>query len=172
MRGVKKAQGRLERDSGMFLSRLVTSFIRALLRLVVIEIVAKLTKIEQLKKSKEVGNTATEKNLVCICVWLWGGNWVRSPQRKPQWSRFNALWTQTCCAMSLLYFSGMSMMLSVFWQFYYSLFSHCLRHCAGKWLTWSLWLSKPAIHDRIIWMAGDISNFQTANHNRFPKLAV
>lgn len=74
MRGVKKAQGRLERDSGMFLSRLVTSFIRALLRLVVIEIVAKLTKIEQLKKSKEVGNTATEKNLVCICVWLWGGN--------------------------------------------------------------------------------------------------
>lgn len=74
MRGVKKSRGRLERDSGMFLSRLVTSFIRALLRLVVIEIVAKLTKIEQLKKSEPVGNTATEKNLVCICVWLWGGD--------------------------------------------------------------------------------------------------
>lgn len=64
----------LERDSGLFLFRLVTSFIRALLRLVVIEIVAKLTKIEQLKRSEEVGNTATEKNLVCICVWLWGGD--------------------------------------------------------------------------------------------------
>lgn len=73
MRGVKKAEGRLERDSGMLFSRRVTSLIRPLLRLVVIEIVAKLTKIEQLKKSEQVGNTATEKNLVCICVRLWGG---------------------------------------------------------------------------------------------------
>lgn len=72
-RGVKKAEGRLERDSGMLFSRLVMSPIRPLLGLVVIEIVAKLTKIEQLKKSEQVRNTATEKNLVCICVRLWGG---------------------------------------------------------------------------------------------------
>lgn len=71
--GVQKAHGRLKHDSSMFLCRLVTSFIRALLRLVVIEIVAKLTKIEQLKKCEQVGNTATEKNLVCICELLWGG---------------------------------------------------------------------------------------------------
>lgn len=68
MRGVKKAEGILERDSGVLFSRLVTSLIRALLRLVVIEIVAKLTKIVQLKKSEQVGNTATEKNMMCICV--------------------------------------------------------------------------------------------------------
>lgn len=150
----------------MFLSRLVTSFIRAPLRLVVIEIVAKLTKIEQLKKSEPAGNTATEKNLVCICVWLRGGDTSSSNEA------ILMHYEQTCCAVPLVYFSGMSVPLSVFWQFYYSFFSNCLRHCAGKWLMWSFWLSKPAIHDKIICSAGDISNFQAANHNRFPKLTV
>ncbi len=147
----------------MLFSRLVTSPIRPLLRLVVIEIVAKLTKIEQLKKSEQVGNTATEKNLVCICVRLWGGFWPCSPQRKPQSRHFYALWAQTRCAVALAYFIGMSTPLSVFWQFYHSLFSHCLHHCAGKCLTWSFWLSKPAIHDRIMWPSGDIklSNCQS-----------
>ncbi len=77
----------------MLFSRLVTSPIRPLLRLVVIEIVAKLTKIEQLKKSEQVGNTATENNLVCICARLWGGFCPCSPQRKPQSSHFYALST-------------------------------------------------------------------------------